>query len=274
MLERANSPAPDGPDSPRRRAAAHGDIPRGLANRAGIDSDLAWSPGAAVSVRRMSDDTDRSRRRFVGLLISAPLGLAIGSRWRWAEALAAPGETASPAAPARKPEEAAAALPTTPECGDDDEPTPRETTGPFYTPDSPLRSSLIEPGIKGTRIVVAGAVFAADCRPVAGALLDFWHADDDGEYDNAGYKLRGHLFTDANGRYRLETIVPGIYPGRTRHYHVRVQAPKGRILTTQLYFPGEPKNRRDYLYRPELQMEVREAEDGRQGRFSFKLCDA
>ena len=193
----------------------------------------------------MSDDLSRSRRRFVGLLIAAPLGLAIGSRWRWAEALAAPGEAPSPAplsppagtlkvvsppaAPARKPDETAAALPTTPECGDDDEPTPRETAGPFYTPDSPLRSSLIEPGTRGTRIVVAGTVFAADCRPVAGALLDFWHADDDGEYDNVGYKLRGHLFTDANGRYRLETIVPGIYPGRTRHYHVRVQAPKGRI---------------------------------------------
>ena len=218
----------------------------------------------------MSVDLDRSRRRFVGLLIAAPFGLAIGDRWRWAEALAAP--VRAPAA-ATKPAEAAAALPTTPECGDDDEPTPRETAGPFYTPDSPLRSSLIEPGIKGTRIVVAGSVFASDCRPVAGALLDFWHADDGGEYDNVGYRLRGHLFTDANGRYRLETIVPGVYPGRTRHYHVRVQAPKGRILTTQLYFPGEPKNQRDFLYRPELLMDVREAEGGRQGRFNFKLGD-
>ena len=56
------------------------------------------------------------------------------------------------------------------------------------------------------------------------------------------------------GRYRLETIVPGEYPGRTRHIHVKVQAPGGRILTTQLYFPGNPSNRRDGLYRPELEM--------------------
>ncbi len=40
------------------------------------------------------------------------------------------------------------------------------------------------------------------------------------------------------GRYTLETIVPGEYPGRTQHIHVKVQAPNGPILTTQIYFPG------------------------------------
>jgi protocatechuate 3,4-dioxygenase beta subunit len=213
----------------------------------------------------MIEPADRSRRRFVGLLLSAPLGLAAGTSLPWAEALAAqavPGDSA------------ARDLAPTPECGDDDDPTPSETQGPFYTPDTPLRRSLIEPGTAGTRIVVAGAVFTRDCRPVPNALLDFWHADGEGEYDNVGFKLRGHQFTDAAGRYRLETIVPGLYPGRTRHIHVRVQAPHGRILTTQMYFPGEARNRRDFLYRPELLMEVKEAEGAKQGRFHFKLGTA
>ena len=98
------------------------------------------------------------------------------------------------------------ALVPTPECGDDDEPTPSMTEGPFFTPRSPLRASLIEPGMTGTRIVITGRVFARSCRPVPGALLDVWHADDAGDYDNEGYRCRGHLFADAEGRYRFETI--------------------------------------------------------------------
>jgi protocatechuate 3,4-dioxygenase beta subunit len=212
----------------------------------------------------MSESTDRSRRRFVGLVLAVPFGIAIGARAPWAEALAAPADRDS----------APRDLAPTPECGDDDEPTPAETAGPFFTRDSPLRRSLIEPGTKGTRIVVAGGVFSRDCRPLPGALLDFWHADDEGGYDNAGFKLRGHQFTDASGHFRLETIVPGVYPGRTRHFHVKVQAPHGRVLTTQLYFPGEARNRRDGLYRPDLLMELKDADAGKQGRFHFMLDTA
>jgi protocatechuate 3,4-dioxygenase beta subunit len=213
----------------------------------------------------MKRAADPGRRRFVGWLLAAPVLLAAAERRALAEALAA----------AAAPHDSAARdLSPTPECGDDDEPTPAETQGPFFTPHSPLRASLIEPGLAGTKIVVTGRVFTHDCRPVANALLDFWHADDAGEYDNEGFKLRGHQFTDASGRYRLETIVPGLYPGRTRHFHVKVQAPHGRVLTTQLYFPGEAKNRRDYLYRPDLLMELKEADGARQGRFHFMLDDA
>ena len=84
----------------------------------------------------------------------------------------------------------------------------------------------------GTRIVVEGSVLTTDCRPMPQALVDFWQADDRGQYDNAGYRLRGHQFTDDTGHYRLETIVPGLYPGRTRHIHVKVQAPNQPVLTT------------------------------------------
>ncbi len=131
--------------------------------------------------------------------------------------------------------------------------TPRQTEGPFFTPKSPERTSLLEKG-DGSRLVLTGTVLSAQCKPVANALLDFWHSDEAGEYDNRGFRYRGHQHADAQGRYRLETIVPGEYPGRTRHIHVKVQAPGARVLTTQLYFPGDAGNRRDGLYRPELEV--------------------
>jgi protocatechuate 3,4-dioxygenase beta subunit len=139
--------------------------------------------------------------------------------------------------------------------------TPRQTEGPFYTPNTPKRISLVEPGSKAPQLVVLGTVLSADCKPVPNALLDFWHSDERGEYDNRGFRYRGHQFADAQGRYRLETIVPAEYPGRTRHIHVKVQAPGGRILTTQLYFAGDPGNRRDGLYRPELEMKKGKGEE-------------
>ena len=159
----------------------------------------------------------------------------------------------------------------TPECGDEDEPTPAETEGPFFKPRSPERSSLLEPGLKGTRLDLSGRVYGRNCTPLAAALLDFWHADDRGVYDNAGFRLRGHQYTDAQGRYRLSTILPGVYTGRTRHIHVRVQPSGGRLLTTQLYFPGEPRNKRDGLFRAELLVSLDAKQTPRQGRFHFLL---
>jgi protocatechuate 3,4-dioxygenase beta subunit len=146
--------------------------------------------------------------------------------------------------------------------------TPRQTEGPFFTPNSPLRASLVEAGSKAGRFVVTGRVLSAQCKPLANALVDVWHADEEGDYDNAGYRYRGHQFTDAEGRYRFETIVPALYPGRTRHYHVKIQPKGGRLVTTQLYFPGEPMNRRDGLYRPELELNTPKPGEG---AFDFVL---
>ena len=132
--------------------------------------------------------------------------------------------------------------------------TPRQTEGPFFSPNSPQRISLFEKNTKAARLLVTGTVLSAQCKPVPNALLDFWHADEAGAYDNRGFRYRGHQHADAQGRFRLETIVPAEYPGRARHIHVKVQAPGKRILTTQLYFPGDAGNKRDGLYRPELEM--------------------
>jgi len=146
--------------------------------------------------------------------------------------------------------------------------TAAQTEGPFFKTNTPLRASLVETGSKAPRLVVTGQVLSAQCKPVANALLDFWHADEDGDYDNSGYRYRGHQFTDAQGRYRLVTNVPAEYPGRARHIHVKVQAPGRRVLTTQLYFPGEAGNRRDGLYRPDLEMRTAKA-DVATGTFDF-----
>jgi protocatechuate 3,4-dioxygenase beta subunit len=166
---------------------------------------------------------------------------------------------------------AQAPLPPTPACGANDPPTPRQTEGPFFKRRSPERTSLIEPGINGRAIEISGFVLTRACKPVARALLDFWQADADGAYDNRGFRLRGHQFTDAAGRYRLVTIVPAQYPGRTAHIHVKVQAPGGPVLATQLYFPGEQQNRSDGLFRKELLVRVEREGERLTGRFDFIL---
>lgn len=149
--------------------------------------------------------------------------------------------------------------------------TPAQTEGPYYTPDTPERTSLIEPGMTGTKLVLTGYVLDANCQPIAQAWLDFWQADDEGEYDNAGYVMRGHQFTDAAGRYQLETVLPGLYPGRTRHIHVKVQAPNGPVLTSQVYFPGEAANASDGIFDAALIAEVQTTADGLRGTFNFVI---
>ena len=150
-------------------------------------------------------------------------------------------------------------------------PTPPDAQGPFFKPGSPRRAALADAGTPGTRLTVAGRVLAPDGTPLPDTKLDFWQTDAHGDYDNDGFRLRGHQHTDRAGRYRLETIVPGAYPGRTRHIHVKVEAPGRPPLTTQLYFPGEPRNRTDFLYKPALAMQLRDAPDGKDATFDFVL---
>ena len=164
-------------------------------------------------------------------------------------------------------------LQATPACDDgDEEPTLAQTEGPYFTPGTPRRRSLVAPGMAGTHLTLTGRVLTTRCRPVPRALLSFWQCDARGVYDNAGFRLRGHQLADAQGRWRLETIVPGIYPGRTRHIHVKVQASRRPVLTTQLYFPGEPRNRTDGIFDPELVVAGwRRVSGGRAARFDFVL---
>ena len=156
-------------------------------------------------------------------------------------------------------------LPPSPACG---EPglTESQIEGPFYTPNTPLRTDLRQPGTVGTPLVIKGRVLSTDCRPIAGAVLDIWSCDGNGVYDNDGFKLRGHLFTDRNGAFRVETVKPAGYRNfgaqRTPHVHVKVQGPETSLLTTQLYFPGEPLNSQDSLFNQTLVLTVEKAPDG------------
>ena len=150
-----------------------------------------------------------------------------------------------------------------PQCG---APTPGDAEGPFYKAGAPARASLIEAGGKGERLVLAGRVLGADCKPVAGVTLDFWQTDEKGEYDNERFRYRGKVTTDGEGRYRVETVLPAEYPGRPRHIHVKLQRAGGRVLTTQLYFPGESRNQNAALV-----VKMERGEGGRLAVYDFVL---
>jgi len=169
-------------------------------------------------------------------------------------------------------------LSPTPACddGDHDE-TATNSEGPFYTPETPMRSNLRESGITGTPLVIAGQVLTTSCIPVAGAVLDFWSCDGNGDYDNEGFKLRGHQYTDSDGRFRLETVKPAGYGQflltRTPHIHVKVQGKNTNLLTTQLYFPGEERNKNDMLFEESLTIAIDDSDPATlNGRFDFVLA--
>ena len=206
------------------------------------------------------EHTSHTRRQMLQALVALPTTLALTSY---------AGLTVRPMTP----EAFAQTLESspTPACTDADDVTPRQTEGPYYKRSSPERTSLLEPGLTGTSLVLTGYVLSRRCQPIARALLDFWQADGHGQYDNQGFRGRGHQFTDEAGRYRLETVVPGAYFGRTRHIHVKVQAPNRPILTTQLYFPGEPRNARDGLFNPALLMAIQDTADGKAAQFNLIL---
>jgi len=177
----------------------------------------------------------------------------------------AAGLAAAPLAPPAR----GAVLDPTPACPGEGA-TPRQTEGPFYSPRSPLKSNFRADARGEPLLLLRGYVLDTRCRPIPGAWLDLWHADASGAYDSQGFRLRGHQYADAGGRYRFETIVPGLYPGRTRHFHLKLRAPgTRRTLTTQLYFPDEPENARDALFRSELLLRIDRAAGV--ARFDFVL---
>jgi protocatechuate 3,4-dioxygenase beta subunit len=105
-------------------------------------------------------------------------------------------------------------------------PTEPDMMGPFYKAGAPLRSSV------GTGYVLEGTVrSAADCAPIAGAVIEFWLAGPDG-YDDAH---RATIIADASGTYRFESNLPHPIEGRPAHIHVRVTATGYETLVTQHY---------------------------------------
>jgi protocatechuate 3,4-dioxygenase beta subunit len=168
----------------------------------------------------------------------------------------------------------------TPSC----EETEDNIEGPFYRAGAPERDDLTEPDMDGTMLELRGTVRTTDGQTcsagVAGAVLDFWQADYRGEdvpavYDNAGFRLRGKVTTDANGSFRLITIIPGRYLNgaefRPAHIHVKVTVPGKPVLTTQLYFAGDPFNDSDPFIHEQLIMTLEDGFGRKHARFDFVL---
>jgi len=150
--------------------------------------------------------------------------------------------------------------------------TPSLEEGPFYKSGSPERTNIADAGTIGDKLIVEGYVFDRNCQPIAGAWIDFWQADGRGAYDNAGYNLRGHQYTDESGRYHLETVRPVEYGPRTAHLHVKVKAnDDSPTFTTQLFLPGERRNQTDSIFDNSLVMNFIDTDDGEKATFNFVL---
>ena len=144
--------------------------------------------------------------------------------------------------------------------------------GPYYKSGSPERTRLFEEGIPGDKITLTGYVLDTRGKRIVHAWLDFWHANGYGAYDNSGYSLRGHQYSDESGKYILETVVPGGYSSRTPHIHVKVRANSNSpILTTQLFIPGLASNKTDFLYRDDLLIDMKDTSQGKVATFSFVI---
>jgi protocatechuate 3,4-dioxygenase beta subunit len=145
--------------------------------------------------------------------------------------------------------------------------TPSQTEGPYYPRAIPadadadlVRVAGQSAGARGRPLLLTGLVRGPDGGALPGARVEIWQADDAGIYlhprdprlaeRDAGFQGYGRALADGAGRYAFRTIRPGLYPGRTPHIHLRAQpASGGAALTTQVYFPDEPRNAQDGLFR-------------------------
>ena len=125
--------------------------------------------------------------------------------------------------------------------------TTDDILGPFYRKDAPFRESLLFEGLKGNRIKIVGKVYTDDCKTVLpDALVEIWHCDTEGEYDNKSSKMlhRARWMTNKKGEYSFDTILPGKYLNgklyRPAHIHFRVTCEGHKELISQIYFQGDP----------------------------------
>ena len=165
--------------------------------------------------------------------------------------------------------------------------TTNDAEGPFYASDAPFRSVIASEDEPGDRFFISGKVFSDDCStPLENAVVDIWHANDNGCYSifescttgnpsNDEYNLRGRVYTDQGGSYLFETIRPGFYGNRPQHFHYRIVAADGTELITQVYFEGDPNIAGDSLASdPDAQnriIPVQENDNGFSGTFDISL---
>ncbi len=142
--------------------------------------------------------------------------------------------------------------------------TPRQAEGPFYPEaipdDSDMDLTQFAGGkAQGEVIELTGRVMNEKAAPLPGTIVELWQANTFGRYHHSGdgssqprdphFQGFGAVAADKDGAYRFRTVLPGLYPGRTRHIHFRLVRDGQQALITQMYFPGEKGNERDGLFR-------------------------
>ena len=123
--------------------------------------------------------------------------------------------------------------------------SPNETIGPYPSLADFVRSDIRETkqGLPVT-LTIAVVNTNSSCAPIAGAVVDIWQCDADGNYSQYGSErnltyLRGLQTTDSNGRVTFVTIYPGWYQGRATHIHVEVTISGRSAKVTQIAFPED-----------------------------------
>lgn len=125
------------------------------------------------------------------------------------------------------------------------DPTTEDILGPYFSEGAPQTNSIVPDTYEGEKLFLSGRLSNTNCEDgIANVILDFWQADENGDYDNEGFNFRGKVLTDENGNYSLETIIPGKYllgaqQYRPSHIHLKVHAKGYDDLITQIYFEGD-----------------------------------
>ena len=177
--------------------------------------------------------------------------------------------------------------------------------GPYYVPNSPASVGEATLSMRenepGTPLLFQGQVTSVDGTPLPGAKVEIWHADAEGFYSQFApnipeWNLRGTVVADADGNFLIHTLEPapyqiptdgscgkliaaaGWHAWRPAHLHLKVSAPGHALVTTQLYFPGDPHNEDDIAsaVKPELLLDIKPANtgEGNQVIYDFVLDKA
>src|SRR5688572_7210404 len=173
--------------------------------------------------------------------------------------------------------------------------TEQEILGPFYRFGAPFQTKLVGLDEPGERLILTGTVYSSDClTALPNTLIEVWQANNAGLYDtdkpgnfteHTTFRLRGMMLTDQQGKYELETIVPGRYPvppnlpglekyaGVTRpaHIHFRISESLHVPLTTQLYFKGDPFIAKDPWARHKPSLAIDLKREGKYSRGTFDI---
>ena len=162
--------------------------------------------------------------------------------------------------------------------------TTSDILGPYYRPDSPVRSNLIIKGEKGEPLELLGKIKHQDCiTPYKNAKIELWHCSSGGVYDNdtPEFKYRGTTFSDEQGFYSFQTILPVPYDAgggyiRPAHFHLMITAEGYQPLVTQLYFNGDKHIEKDIYANAEVakkrRLEVKDSAFGKKVMYDVSMA--